>query len=279
MNELHARLRSHVLAWGVRVGDVVDTPNSLLAFGHRQRQPVVLKIVKRLDDEWLSGLVLEAFGGCSVVRMLEHAGGAVLLERLLPGTSLADADIADDEKTAIIANVIGRMSPGPPPAGAPTAESLATAFERYAASSAVQIPGQLVDAARRTYAELCASQASPRLLHGDLHHHNVLLDAERGWLAIDPKGIVGELAYEVGAALRNPCERPEIFTSPAVIRQRVERYAAVLQLDDRRVLAWAFAQVVLAAIWELEDDGRLDAGLGWIALAESLRRLLSQSDV
>ena len=96
-------------------------------------------------------------------------------------------------------------------------------------------------------------------------------------MAIDPKGIVGELAYEVGAALRNPCERPEIITSPVVIRQRVERYAAVLRLDNRRILGWAFAQAVLAAIWELEDDGRLDAGVGWIALAESLRGLVDRT--
>ena len=95
-------------------------------------------------------------------------------------------------------------------------------------------------------------------------------------MAIDPKGIVGELAYEVGAALRNPCERPEIITSPVVIRQRVERYAAVLRLDNRRILGWAFAQAVLAAIWELEDDRRL-AGVGWIALAESLRGLVDRT--
>ena len=42
------------------------------------------------------------------------------------------------------------------------------------------------------------------LLHGDLQHYNVLLDKDRGWVAIDPKGVVGELEYEVGALLRNP---------------------------------------------------------------------------
>ena len=58
-------------------------------------------------------------------------------------------------------------------------------------------------------------------------HQNALLDAQRGWLAIDPKGVVGELAYEVGAELRNPIARPELFAAPAVIARRAEHFAGV----------------------------------------------------
>lgn len=124
------------------------------------------------------------------------------------------------------------------------------------------------------YAELCDSQSSTRLLHGDLHHHNVLLDNQRGWLAIDPKGVVGELAYEVGAAFRNPCERPAVFAARATIERRVGRFAGVLGLDAERVLGWAFAQAVLAAIWEVEDAGVLRMGIGCIALANAIRPML-----
>jgi streptomycin 6-kinase len=46
----------------------------------------------------------------------------------------------------------------------------------------------------------------------DLHHYNVLSDSGRGWLAIDPKGLVGEVEYEVGAAIRNPIDA---MASPA----------------------------------------------------------------
>ena len=61
-----------------------------------------------------------------------------------------------------------------------------------------------VERAQRLYVGLCASQTSTRLLHGDLHHYNILRDGDRGWVAIDPKGVVGEVEYEIGAALRNP---------------------------------------------------------------------------
>jgi streptomycin 6-kinase len=256
------------------VGEVVQTPGSLLAFGTCGERPVVLKLVDRSGSEFWSGEVLESFGGCGVVAVLEHTGGAVLVPRLLPGSSLADRDIPDDEATAIIADVIGRMAPSAPPRRSPSVEALAVSFSQYLASGASAIARPLVTAAQGTYLQLCASQAEHRLLHGDLHHHNVLFDSRQGWLAIDPKGVVGELAYEVGAAMRNPCEHPEVFAAPAAIRRRAEWYARTLRLDQARILGWTFAQAVLAAIWELEDDGELSAGAGWIALAGAVRPMV-----
>lgn len=234
----------------------------------------MLKVVTCPGDECLSGRVVDAFGSRGVVRALEHADGAVLLERLLPGESLANGAIPDDKATAIIADVIDRMSPGPPPGTVPAVESWGKHFERYLDDGTPAIPRSLVEAAHKTYMELCASQQVTRLLHGDLHHQNVLLDSQRGWLAIDPKGVAGELAYEVGAMLRNPCEQPELFAAPATIMKRVDCFERVLRLDKGRILAWAFAQAVLATIWELEDDGVLSAGAGWISLASAIRSML-----
>ena len=79
---------------------------------------------------------------------------------------------------------------------------------RYAAAGDERIPRALLDPAQRIYADLVRRSAMPALLHGDLHHYNVLSDRARGWCAIDPKGVVGELEYELGAALRNPIDRP-----------------------------------------------------------------------
>jgi streptomycin 6-kinase len=122
---------------------------------------------------------------------------------------------------------------------------------------------------------LCASQGRPCLLHGDLHHYNVIRDAKRGWLAIDPKGLVGELEYEVGAALRNPYERPGLLADPATIERRIRCFETELALDGNRILRWAFAQAVLAAAWDLEDGQRLDDGNAWIALADATHRMLA----
>ena len=64
-------------------------------------------------------------------------------------------------------------------------------------------------------------------------------------VAIDPKGVVGEPEYEVGAALRNPYEYPALFTDPAPIERRVDRFTRKPHLNRDRILTWAFAQAVL----------------------------------
>jgi streptomycin 6-kinase len=270
-------MEDRVRTWGVSVESIVDTESSVLAFGHRSHQPVVVKVAKGPGDEWFAGAALEAFAGRGVVRVLDYVDGAVLLERLVPGRSLFEVEEIDDGKaTEILAEVIGRMSPASPPATAVTVDAWSEGFRRYAVRRTEEIPPVLVDDASEVYAELCDSQSSTRLLHGDLHHHNVLLDAQRGWLAVDPKGVIGELEYEVGAALRNPIERPGLVAQPGTIERRVEHFATALDLGAGRVLRWAFAQAVLAAIWEVEDAGVLRTGAGFVALANVIHPMLGR---
>jgi len=270
-DDLLARAETQASAWGVTPAQVTHTAGSVCVFGRWRGTDVVLKVVRRSSDEWFAGSVLEAFQGAGAVRLLQHADGAALMERLVPGTALADASLGDRDATAVIAGVIGRMKPGPPPATAPPVESWCRSFERHLSAPPGGIPKTLLAAAHDTYRALCASQPAVRLLHGDLHHRNVLSDSRKGWVAIDPKGVVGEVAFEVGAALRNPSERPDIFADPLTIRERVDHFTLALKLDRGRLLQWAFAQAVLAAVWEWEDSGELSAGHGWLALAGAIR--------
>jgi streptomycin 6-kinase len=277
--ELGQRLEERISAWQVVVERIEETPTSLLAFGGREQRPVILKLIKSLGDEWHSGEVLDAFEGAGVVRVFEHLPGALLLERLCPGTRLVDLVLRgdDDDATSVLAAIIGKMSPRRTIANAPTVEDWGKGFDRYAAGNQTQIPRPLLLEAQRLHEELCASQSQSRLLHGDLHHDNVLFDADRGWLAIDPKGVIGELEYEVGAALRNPTERPELFTDPETIEKRVQGFARTLTLNPGRILAWAFVQAVLSAVWLVEDGFPVDSGHQTIALANTIRPMLDRA--
>jgi streptomycin 6-kinase len=136
------------------------------------------------------------------------------------------------------------------------------------------VPIPLVERAQQTYAALCASQGRTRLLHGDLQHYNVLYDSARGWVAIDPKGVIGELEYEVGASLRNPVERAELFASPQIVERRLTSYAARLQLDADRALRWTFSQAVLSAIWSVEDRVAVTTAHPALMLARAVQPLL-----
>ena len=274
--ELRSRVDDRINAWRVSVERVSQTQGSILAFGRRGTQPVVLKVIKDPGDEWRSGEIVDAFDGKGVVRVYEYVEGAMLLERACPGTHLVSIALnADDDRaTEILVDVIGRMSPCAPAHTVPTVEAWAKGFERYVAGGSTQIPTRLVLDAHRLYTDLCCSQSQARLLHGDLHHSNVLFDSDRGWVAVDPKGVAGELEYEIGAALRNPQERPNLFTDPTVIEARAQRFAHELHLDARRILAWGFAQAVLSAIWAAEDGLVVEPNHPCIVLANAIRPTL-----
>jgi streptomycin 6-kinase len=273
-DELKARIAERVKTWRVRAERAVATDTSALVFGTRDGRPVVVKVAREAGDEWRSGEIAAAFGGRGVVQVHDHVAGAALLERLVPGTPLVTLvrEGRDDEATEVLAALLRRMSPSDPPAGCAKVEDWALGFGRYLATNDRRIPRELVLHAQRVYSELAAAQREPALLHGDLQHYNVLLDDARGWLAIDPKGVVGELEYEIGAALRNPYEQPDLLASPATVERRLEIFYAALGIDVDRARAWAFAQGVLSAIWSVEDGQAVDESNAALRLARAIEQ-------
>ena len=277
-SNLLERIQQHARAWHLVVEDVFETETSAIASVTREGQPLLLKVVKQQGDEWNSGRVLKAFAGNGVARVFEHTGGAVLIERLRPGNSLVRLVLngKDEEATSILATVMQKMSPPEIPKSCLTTEDWAKGFDRYLASGDNQISSQLVASAQRVYTDLCASQRQVRLLHGDLHHYNVLYDSDRGWLAIDPKGVVGELEYEVGAVLRNPFERPDLFASASTVERRLKQFSSMLSLNFERALEWGFAQAVLSAVWEFDDSFRVNSTNPALRLAHVLQSMLQE---
>jgi streptomycin 6-kinase len=236
---------------------------------------MVLKLPVAGGDEADAWRVLQHQRGQGAVCLIDHAGdGAVLLERALPGDRLTDLMLAghDDAAMVILCQVAATLHhAAPPPHHFPRVEDWACGFARHRTSGDATIPAAMLDRAQALFAALAATQGARRLLHGDLHHDNILFDARRGWLAIDPKGVLGEAANEIGAALRNPTEDASRFADAAIIERRVAIAVAQLGLDRQRVLAWAFAQAVLSAVWSLEDGF---SPVGGLATATALLPLI-----
>ncbi|MGH7561037.1 MAG: aminoglycoside phosphotransferase family protein [Gemmatimonadales bacterium] len=275
--ELEARLDRQLRAWSVEVEHVIETRTSSIVFGRRGSLPVVLKVaVKPGTDEWRAGAVLAAFRGRGTARVYEQGDGATLMERIEPGTPLVELvnEGRDQAATGILAELLASMDPAPREGEISTVERWSEGFARYAASGDPRIPGDLLSLARRAHDELSRSQSRRRLLHGDLQHCNVLLDRQRGWLAIDPKGVIGEVEYELGASLRNPTGRPDVFAEPAIIERRVKQLASGLALDERRILGWAFAQGVLSAVWSAEDGEPVTDRHAGLLVAKAIRPML-----
>lgn len=220
---------------------------------------------------------LRLFNGRGIVQLLEvdRDQGALLLERLKPGTPLSS--LTDDEQaTTIAAQVMLQLwKPVPAEHPFPTVAKWAAGLKRFRehfCGGSGPFPASLVKAAETLFAELIGSMAEPVLLHGDLHHQNILAAQRQPWLALDPKGLVGEPAYEVGALLRNPM--PQLLTVPQprrILARRVDQLAEELGFDRARLVGWGLAQAVLAAWWSFEDHGH--GWEPWIACAELLAAL------
>lgn len=280
MNE---QLRARAAQWNVTIEETRETHSSVLGFGVRDGRGVVLKLTKGAGDEAHSGEVLRRFGGNGAVRVYESEVGAVLLERLEPGEELVNLVRrgGDDEATSILAQVIERLASHQTPAtshtvpaGTPTVVDWSRSFERYVQSRDQQVPAELVREAQDLYCDLAGSQRTTLLLHGDLQHYNVLYDHERGWLAIDPKGVVGELEYEIGALMRNPTEQPTLFANRNTIERRLNILTTALPLDQARTLRWCFAQAVLSAIWSVEDGYHVEHNHPALQLARTMRPMI-----
>lgn len=220
---------------------------------------------------------LRLYDGQGSVRLLEAdpEQGLLLLERLAPGATLtALADEAHDTKaTSCAASVMRQLRP-PVPAhhDFPTVGEWAQGLQHLRAhfdGGTGPIPAALLSEAETLFAELLLSSAPPVVLHGDLHHDNILSATRGPWLAIDPKGVVGEPAYEVGAMLRNLWEDQHTITDPKrLLERRVHQLAEELEIDRARVRGWGVAQAVLSAWWCCEDGG--DCPPSCVAIAEVL---------
>lgn len=271
------RLQAKALEWNVALDEVRETATSLLGFGVRDGRSVVLKLTQ-VNDEAHGGKVLRAFAGSGAVNVYEAETGAVLVERLVPGEQLVSLVRRgdDDQATKILAQVIEKLAYHEAPEECPTVADWGRGFDRYVRSGDRQIPHGLVREAQVVYEDLASSQSNTMLLHGDLQHYNVLFDQVRGWTAIDPKGVVGELEYEAGALLRNPIEKPELFTNRATIERRLEILTSLLPLDHSRTLQWSFAQAVLSAIWDVEDRHPVEPNHPALLLANTLKPMLKK---
>ena len=280
MSTVNDQLYAKAAQWNVTLEETLETPSSLLGFGVREGERVVLKLITGAHDELHSGKVLRAFDSSGAVRVLEDEPGAVLLERLEPGDQLVHLVTCgyDDEATRILAGVIKKLANHTAPEESPSLADWGRGFDWYLARGEEQaISHGLAREAQTIYNEMVSTQGETMLLHGDLQHYNVLFDQRRGWVAIDPKGVVGELEYEIGALLRNPVEQPEFFTSRDVIERRLNILTSQLPLDRSRTLQWSFAQAVLSAIWGVEDGYEVQPNNPALLLANTLRPMISHA--
>jgi streptomycin 6-kinase len=256
--------RKYLRAWALTPdGAPLVTATSLLLPVRRGPRPAMLKIAGTAEERAGANL-MRWWAGKGAARVLAADGPALLLERARDPTALTEMvqNGNDDAATRIICNTIRQLHT-PRPAPAPDLVALSIWFRALHATA--NNHGGLLAAAAATASSLLHDPRQVTVLHGDIHHGNILHFGRRGWLAIDPKALHGECGFDYANLFCNP--NHAAATAPGRLQRRVEIVAELTGLPPRRMLQWVLAWSGLSAAWSMTEGASPATALAIAAIA------------
>jgi len=220
----------------------------------------VLKLLTDIGDEEKTGAIaLRYFDGHGAVRLLRSDDQAQLLEYADGDNLVSMVKRGDDEQAAgIIAEVLNQLhsTPEKPPLDGLVSLNrwFKFLFDKAEDDRKAGINSIFIRAA--THARhLLANPQNVRVLHGDIHHENIRYRDGRGWLAFDPKGLVGERTYDAANTLCNPMNMPELVENETRILTIASILAQKMGIELDRMLSFLYIYTCLSASWTISDGG------------------------
>ncbi|TYS60999.1 hypothetical protein FZC74_01610 [Sutcliffiella horikoshii] len=241
--------------WSLKVLAPFDLSYNFVAPAKKMDGAQVVLKLSLPNKEFRSEVeALSFFAGEGMVQVIDTdvEKGILMLERLSPGHTLATLE-NEVEATEIAAGIMKSLwVPDTSGSSLPQIEereqSLINFFKAHPIGKA-PITQNLLKKAIHTFRSLLDDKKERYILHGDLHHYNIL-KSHSSWVAIDPKGLVGEREYDTIQFLLNNLPDDKLEQT---ISKRIAVLVDNLKLDERRILAWGFAHSVLSVCWSLED--------------------------
>jgi streptomycin 6-kinase len=243
----------YVVRWDlIQDGAPIRTHSSHLLPVRQHGVPAMLKLA-HADEERQGGALMAWWNGDGAARVLAHDGDALLLERAENTRSLTQMvhDNHDDDATRILCAAAARLHA--PRAQAKPALVPLDLWFRSLWPAAQQHGGVLAQCAHAAR-ELLDSPQDIVVLHGDIHHGNVLDFGNRGWLAIDPKGLYGERGFDFANIFCNPDRESACIAGR--FERRLNCVVKEAGLDRLRLLRWILAWSGLSAAWIIETGER-----------------------
>jgi streptomycin 6-kinase len=249
-----------MIRWSLaRADEVAETRTSWV---HRVEKEAggsaALKILK-------PGMGTEEARGCELLRWYAGEGAALvedqaehaILMEWLEGAHLGEIvrEGRDEAAFDVLCEVIATLHktrPEEPDDLMPLEERFAPLHE----IDADELPGSgrdLFARAKGISYQLLEKPVGERPLHGDLHFDNIV-SSPRGWLALDPKGLIGDPAYEAAPAFINPLDMTDNCAEPARIALLASKFSQVLGFKPKRVLGFAVVHAALSACWDIGAD-------------------------
>ncbi|MDQ5890724.1 MAG: streptomycin 6-kinase [Candidatus Dependentiae bacterium] len=247
MNDL---IRLYARHWNIRnlTLQTQSGPN-YIAKGFQGEKHIVLKTSANARSLAQEARALRAFEGYGTVQLLAQEAHALLLQCADPGQSLCSLFPEKDHASILITAACMKQLHTAPldPHFKTLADRVAILAHEWA------VPEHLLKKARMLTKELLDTTPPAVMLHGDLHHSNIVRNND-AWLVIDPKGLIGDPTYEAAAFIVNP--KPQLIREPMIEKilvDRIELFAQKLHCEKARIASWAYVHTILAWIWALED--------------------------
>jgi streptomycin 6-kinase len=249
--------------WKIKTGEIFSECycNYVAPVETMEGQKAVLKI-SFPDQEFhreVEYLRLNQNGPVPKLLRVDESIPAILLEKIEPATSLVNTN--DTEALPITANLLKQLwLASIPDQSFKTTHDLFLEFLKLKEefSSLELLPKDLIEKAEEAFRTLELVPQENVFLHGDLHQFNIISDHKRGWIVIDPSGIIGEKAYELAGYIKNP---PLIGRSPelrTILVNRIKTFAKLLDLDPKRIFLCTLFSTVLSVLWAYEDGTKLE---------------------
>lgn len=246
-------------------GDYFFSYASLLQPVQYRQQKALLKISLE-EEEQFGGMLLQWWAGDGAARVFQYSGEALLLEWIEGGRSLKlmAENGQDDEATRIICRTAIKLHAK---RNTPLPRLIDLNDWFYELLHADEKYGSRFIASAQIARLLLESTTTKTVLHGDLHHENILYANERGWLAIDPKRLYGEEGFDYTNLFCNPSKT--IAVAPGRLERQLNIVCSEVPVSEQRMLQWVAAWTALSALWMLDvgEDPATTVTVNQMALA------------
>lgn len=253
LDSLDAKLNAICKKYGIlSLSPVNNMTFNYVASGIINNKPVIVKYGFNKESLAKEAAAIKAFSNHSGIVHIANEPHLIIMKQALPGHTIKELFPTHDESaTKILCRLLKKLHQAAIPQN----------NDFYRLSSLFQViddcnelPSGILSKARQLKVELLKKSNKPVLLHGDLHHDNII-KANNSYVVIDPKGFIGDPLYDLTAFIINPM--PNLLQNnqaSKIIQNRIELCANAFGVSTQDISNWTFLKAVKCWIWCLQDN-------------------------
>ena len=228
-----------------------ETSHHILFALEKEGVQLILKVAKSPPNKEEIDALVPFQSLCPPLIKSDKASGALLMKRVCPGTPLDEDPMDEQGKLSVAYDIYHKIGALNNDTAGKDLKNLGQAFKNKTMYKALE---PQLHKAELLFNELIKTTTKPRLLHGDLHGQN-MIKGQNKWWVIDPKGFRGDPLYDLAVYIKNPYEPLlNALNTEYLLDMRLTYFESKMNIKDRRLRKWVFAQSALAYLWAAEDQ-------------------------